>query len=287
MTTPNFDPILDVKEFLELSKKDNTVILDCRGSLTDSGIGEMLFLESHILGAQHIDMARDVVGPRTETSGRTPLAKPEVFAKRLQEFGINNTSTILLYDTENMALAPRVWFTLRTIGVANAYLLNGGIEAWVKAGLPVEKGEAKKLPQGNITPKDSLERVFTVSEIKDNLKQKEFLLVDARGEAVYLGKNPGPDPRGGHIPGSLSYPARLNIASDGRLYAPEKLKETFLRLSENRPERILHTCGSGVAACLNLVATRHAGLKTAGVYVGSFSEWIKDPKHPVSTEDED
>ncbi len=287
MTSPILDPILEVKDFLALSKKDDTVILDCRGSLTDSSIGAMLFLESHIPGAQHIDMARDVVGPRTKTSGRTPLANPETFAKRLQEFGINTTSTILLYDTENMALAPRVWFTLRTIGVANAYLLNGGIEAWVKAGLSIEKGKAKKLPRGNITPKESLERVFTASEIEENLKTKEFLLVDARGEAVYLGKNPGPDPRGGHIPGSLSYPARLNIASDGRLYEPEKLKETFLRLSENRPERILHTCGSGVAACLNLVATRHAGLKTAGVYVGSFSEWIKDPKHPVSTEDED
>ncbi len=287
MPTPNFDPILEVKEFLDLSTKEDTIILDCRGSLTDSGIGEMLFSEGHIPNAEHIDMARDVVGPRTKTNGRTPLADPETFAKRLQAFGINCTSTVLLYDTEAMPLAPRVWFTFRTIGFANVYLLDGGINAWIKAGLPIEKGEAKNRIPGNITAKASLERVFTVSEIEENLKTNEYILVDARGEATYLGKNPGPDPRGGHIPGSVSYPARLNIAADGRLYASEKLKETFLRLSENRPTRILHTCGSGVAACLNLVATRHAGIDTAGVYIGSFSEWIKDPQHPVSTEDDD
>ena len=287
MPTPNLDPILEVKEFFDISQKEDTIILDCRGSLTDSGIGEMLFAEGHIPNAEHIDMAHDVVGPRTKTNGRTPLADPENFAKRLQAFGVNNTSTVLLYDTEAMSLAPRVWFTFRTIGFANVYLLDGGINAWIKAGLPIEKGEAKKRPEGNISAKASLERVFTVSEVEENLKTNKYLLLDARGEAVYLGKNPGPDPRGGHIPGSVSYPARLNIASDGRLYAPEKLKETFLRLSENRPARILHTCGSGVAACLNLVASRHAGIETAGVYIGSFSEWIKDPKRPVSTEDDD
>ncbi len=287
MNTPALDPIIEVNEFLNLSQKEDTVILDCRGSLTDSSIGEMLFAEGHIPLAQHIDMGKDAVGPRTEKSGRTPLANPHVFACRLQEFGINNTSTVLLYDTENMTLAPRVWFTLRTIGLANAYLLNGGIKAWVDAGLTLEKGVAKKLPQGNITPKVSLERVFSTSEIEENLKTKDFLLIDARGEAMYLGKNPGPDPRGGHIPGSISYPARLNIDSEGRLYDAKHLKEAFMRLSQNHPERILHTCGSGVAACLNLVATRHAKLKTAGVYIGSFSEWIKNPNHPVSTEDED
>ncbi len=287
MSTLRFDPILDVKEFLDFSQKEDTVLLDCRGSLTDSGIGEMLFRESHIPAAQHIDMAHDIVGTRSQTSGRTPLANPETLAKRLQAFGLNTTSTVLLYDNENMPLAPRVWFTLRTIGIAGVYLLNGGIEAWIKAGLNLEKGKAKRRPAGNITPKASLERVFTVSEIEENLKTNEYLLVDARAEAVYLGKNPGPDPRGGHIPGSISYPARLTIASDGRLHCPKKLKETFLRLSENHPERIVHTCGSGVAACLNLVATRHAGIHTAGVYIGSFSEWIKNPKHPVSTEDEE
>lgn len=287
MSAPRFDPILEVKEFLDFSQKEDTVLLDCRGSLTDSGIGEILFAEDHIPNAQHIDMARDVVGPRTEMSGRTPLANPETFSKRLQAFGVNNTSTVLLYDTEAMSLAPRVWFTFRTIGFVNVYLLDGGINAWIKAGHPLEKGEAKKRAAGNITAKASLERVFTAPEIEENLKTNEYLLVDARAEAVYLGKNPGPDPRGGHIPGSVSYPARLTIASDGRLHCPKKLKETFLRLSENHPERIVHTCGSGVAACLNLVATRHAGIRSAGVYIGSFSEWIKNPLHPVSTEDEE
>ncbi len=279
------DPVIGLEEFLELSRKETTVILDCRGSQTDSAAGELLYTQGHIPGAQRIDMARDVTGVRTGKNGRTPLADPETFASLLRRFGLTEGGTLLLYDREFLPHAPRVWFTVRTIGFANVFVLDGGFTSWVKAGLPLET-EAVTKPEGNVTAKESLERVFTVKEIEENLISKKYLLVDARVESAYLGKNGGADPRAGHIPGSLSYPARLNIAPSGLFYGKDRLRENFLKLSDGAPERILHTCGSGVAACLNLLATRHAGLATAGVYIGSFSEWISDPDHQVSTEDE-
>ncbi len=279
------DPVIGLKEFLELSRKEGTILLDCRGSQTDSAAGELLYAQGHIPGAQRIDMARDVTGIRTGKNGRTPLADPETFAALLRRFGLTEGATLLLYDREFLPHAPRVWFTVRTIGFANVFALDGGFATWVKAGLPLET-EATTKPTGNITAKGSLERVFTAQEIEENLMSKKYLLVDARSESAYLGKNAGADPRAGHIPGSVSYPARLNIAPDGLLYGKDTLRENFLKLSEGAPEKILHTCGSGVAACLNLLATRHAGLTTAGVYIGSFSEWISNSNHQVSTEDE-
>ena len=51
---------------------------------------------------------------------------------------------------------------------------------------------------------------------------------------------------------------------------------------QGRPaSEVVNYCGSGVAACHNLLAMEHAGLQGAKLYAGSWSDWITDPKRPV------
>ena len=51
-------------------------------------------------------------------------------------------------------------------------------------------------------------------------------------------------------------------------------------LAGRNPAAVVHSCGSGVAACRNILAMEVAGLQGGKLYAGSWSEWIADPKRP-------
>lgn len=285
MQTPLIDPVISVEKLKALRERSDLVILDCRGSLTAPGAGKLLFDAGHIPGASYIDMAQDITSKRTGTNGRTPMVDAATFAQTLRRLGTNTASTVVVYDTGLMNFAPRVWFTVRSAGLVNAFVLDGGFDAWQKSSCPLETIEEPKKP-GNFTAAPSPERIFSTKEIEQNLLTHRYLLLDARIEEVYLGASAGLDGKSGHIPGSVNHPNRLNVGTNGKFLDTDTLRQIFMHLSEGQPERVIHTCGSGIAACGNLLAMRHAGLTSAGVYIGSFSAWISDPSHPVSTEDE-
>lgn len=46
--------------------------------------------------------------------------------------------------------------------------------------------------------------------------------------------------------------------------------------------RVIAYCGSGVSACHDLLAIRHAGLEDGRLFVGSWSAWGSDPDRPLA-----
>lgn len=132
MQTPLIDPVISVEKLKALRERSDLVILDCRGSLTAPGAGKLLFDAGHIPGASYIDMTQDITGTRTGTNGRTPMVDSATFAQTLRRLGTNTTSTVVVYDSGLMNFAPRVWFTVRATGLVNAFVLDGGFDAWQK-----------------------------------------------------------------------------------------------------------------------------------------------------------
>ena len=232
MQTPLIDPVISIEKLKALRERSDLVILDCRGSLTTPGAGKLLFDAGHIPGASYIDMAQDITGKRTGTNGRTPMVDAATFAQTLRRLGTNTASTVVVYDTGLMNFAPRVWFTVRATGLVNAFVLDGGFDAWQKSSCPLETVEVPKTP-GNFTAAASSERIFSTEEIEQNLLTHRYLLLDARIEDVYLGIGAGPDAKTGHIPGSVNHPNRLNVGTDGLLLDAGTLElrraETCLR----------------------------------------------------------
>jgi thiosulfate/3-mercaptopyruvate sulfurtransferase len=71
------------------------------------------------------------------------------------------------------------------------------------------------------------------------------------------------------------------VRGDGRFKSPDELKREFQQvLGARQPGDVVNYCGSGVAACHNLLAMELAGLKGAKLYAGSWSEWLADPSRP-------
>jgi len=108
-------------------------------------------------------------------------------------------------------------------------------------------------------------------------------LVDARAPDRFRGENETIDPVGGHIPGAVNRSFKDNLLPDGRFKPASELRAEWLALMAGvEPDEIIHQCGSGVSACLNLVAMEIAGLPGSRLYPGSWSEWCADPGRPVA-----
>ena len=105
-------------------------------------------------------------------------------------------------------------------------------------------------------------------------------LLDARAPERFRGEAEPIDKVAGRIPSARNRFFKLNLNPDLTLRPAAELRREFeALLADWRPEQVIHQCGSGVTACVNLLAMEHAGLVGSKLYVGSWSEWIADPKH--------
>src|SRR6267143_1600402 len=86
------------------------------------------------------------------------------------------------------------------------------------------------------------------------------------------------DPIAGRIPGAKNRFSNDNLGPQGIFKKPQLLRDEFRAvLGDRAPEEVVSYCGSGVAACHNLLAMELAGLRGGKLYAGSWSEWIADP----------
>ena len=118
-----------------------------------------------------------------------------------------------------------------------------------------------------------------VATVENNLGKS--LLLDARAPARFRGEQEPIDPVAGRIPGAKNRFNSDNLSAQGTFKSPDELKKEFAAvLGRSSPSEVVHYCGSGVAACHNLLAMEVAGLKGGKLYAGSWSEWSADPKRP-------
>lgn len=287
MTAMN--PVLSPEALAQELSSPDLVLLDVRASLADPAAGLASYRDAHLPGARFIDFDRTVCGEPGARSGRHPLADSARFVSALTALGVSRDSAVVAYDGGTLSFAGRLWLQLRLVGLANVRVLDGGFSVWSSLGFPVTQELPPAAQPGDLSVGAPLERIWSVEEIEALVKQPDdrHTLLDARPRARYLGELVTLDPVAGHIPGARSLPGEAMIGPDGRLKSIEAIRALFENKLAGRPAAgVIHTCGSGVRACTNLLAARTAGLPDSGVYVGSFSQWISDPTRPVSTQDE-
>lgn len=263
------------------------VVLDCRFALEDIGYGQRSYADSHIPGARFADLERDLSGPIIKgITGRHPLPEPAALIERLRLWGIDNDSEIVLYDDGPGAFAARAWWLLAWLGKRDGvWLLDGGLNAWRSAGLPLT-AETPSITPGRFQGQPDPAMVLDADQLGQRLGAPELTLLDARGLPRFRGEVEPIDPVAGHIPGAQCAAFTDNLGSDGRFLPAERLRQRFAGLLGQRPaESLVAYCGSGVTACHNLFAFSLAGYPLAPLYAGSWSEWITDPARPVATGD--
>ena len=125
---------------------------------------------------------------------------------------------------------------------------------------------------------DSTSLCVCAQDVLAFLGASSAYLLDARSPDRFRGENETLDPVGGHIPGAHNRFFRDNLTDDGHFKPPHELRTELVALLGNAdPATVVHSCGSGVTACHNLLAMEVAGLTGSRLYAGSWSEWSSDP----------
>jgi thiosulfate/3-mercaptopyruvate sulfurtransferase len=263
---------------------DRCVVVDCRHDLFNHDAGFAAYEEGHIPGAFFLHQDDDIAGEKTGMNGRHPLPNRDDLEGVLQRLGLNTGQQLVTYDGQGGMYAGRLWWMAKWLGHQEVAVLDGGIAAWIKLGLPQSKHSPNHPKKGSFKMASSLVGSVSAANIEANLAQREFQVLDARAAERYRGEVEPLDPRAGHIPGALNRPFQSNLRPDGMFKPAEVLRAEFTSLLAGKePSTLIHQCGSGVTACHNLLAMEYAGLNGSLLYPGSWSEWSSLPERPIAT----
>jgi thiosulfate/3-mercaptopyruvate sulfurtransferase len=232
------------------------------------------YLAKHIPGAVFFDIEE-----LSDRSSPLPhmLPAPDAFSRSMSALGIGDSMAIVIYEQEGVFSGPRAWWTLKTFGALNVYLLDGGLRAWIEAGLPTQSGKVHRAPAVFYARLDQ-------NAVKDFSQMQQMIaahgqILDARSEGRFAGALPEPRPgmSSGHMPGAMSIPF-TELVDEGRLKPVEELRHIFAAKGVDLQQPITTTCGSGVTAAVLALGLEAAGAKHVSLYDGSWAEYAAHPE---------
>jgi thiosulfate/3-mercaptopyruvate sulfurtransferase len=262
-----------------VNEHPDAVLADVRWYL-DGRDGQAAFETAHLPAAVWVDLDRQLAATdRPATEGRHPLPTPNAFAAAMGALGISNDTTVIAYDDTGGLTAGRLAVMLRMLG-CDAAVLNGGLNAW--------SGEIETGPGRTPTPATFAAVDWPAERVADEAAIARVVsaggaVLDARSPERFRGEVAQIDKRPGHIPGARNAPWSAVIDADATVRPADELRDHYRDLGVDG-ETVAY-CGSGVSACMNVLAMEHAGLGTPRLYVASWSGWSADPQREAALGD--
>lgn len=244
--------------------------------------GRDRYLSAHIPGTVFADLLGDLSDHAAPYHFAVP--GPAALTDALRRLGVADGREIVVYDGESGLWAARLWWMLRSIGVA-ARVLDGGLKRWCELGLPVAKYGAvakyKAVAESLTTRVDPSAWVHRARVEAMVRGEAPGTLVCALSADVFSGTAPTRYARRGHIPGSVNFPARDLFEADGSYAAPAALARRTRATLGSAERPLVIYCGGGISAAANALALTLQGERDVGIYDGSLEEWAADPGLPL------
>ncbi len=196
----------------------------------------------------------------------------EQFQMGCQKLGISKESTIVVYDTLGIYSSPRVWFLFKSMGHEAVYVLNGGLKAWLADGFITENKRKAKVERGNFSASFNPEFLINKMQLEATINSSDSIVLDSRSAERFNGE--APEARIGLRSGNIPTSFNLHYAKllfEGKFKKKEELTKLFDQYDDSKP--IICSCGSGITACILLLAANEIVPNKLLLYDGSWTEW--------------
>ena len=267
--------LVSADDLATLLARGQVKVLDVQYTLSGTP-GTELYAAAHVPGAPHLDLDAALAGP-PGVRGRHPLPDPAVLQAALRACGVDDEDDLVVYDQRTSLASARAWWVLRWAGHPAVRVLDGGLEAWRRAGHPV----TTDVP----TPGAGLDHgaARLGAGARRGRAQPRWraagVLLDVRTAERYRGEREPIDRVAGHVPGAVNLPMADVLAADGTFLPPDRIRARAAEVGVHRDTPVGTSCGSGVTAAQMSLALHTAGIDSIP-YIGSWSEWIEDPSRP-------
>jgi len=260
-------------------------LVDVRGEVRPPGEKPRYFPkrgaydDGHLPGAVFVDWTRDIVDLNDPVP--VQIARAEHFASTMSSIGVGESTVVVAYDDYRSVFAARFAWALRYYGHDAVRVLDGGWQAWLRAGKPTTR-EVPKPETARFASRPRPELRRTANEVAAALEGGKALLIDARAKDQYDGVVSAAA-RKGHIPGAKSVPYASLFDDEWRMKDAAALAATFAEagVDPKDPRPIVAYCNGGVTACAVRNALAVLGRDDVAIYDGSWNEWGNDSARPI------
>ena len=254
--------IISAKEAIILLNEKDVVLVDARSSVD--------YKKSHLGNAVNVSRA-DII---TNTPYPNMLCLPDQLEKTMEEKGISNSSTVVIYDSNQNMDSARLWWSLKIYGHNNIKVVSGGMNALVKKGLTLST-DIPNLPKGTFKAAPiNTEMLAVKRDIKNQINEDNpnTHIIDTRSLEEYSE---------GTIPGTININFVENNYTDQRYRPARQIRNKYQEAGFNIDDTIIMFCKSSVRGAQTYLALYDAGYRNLKLYDGAWLEWSASPANPI------